>query len=183
MSLFAPVPFEWAFRACALKFGVPWSMMAGMAANASGFDPGATGPTRDHGLMQVIESNAPGCGITVAELSEPGPNICCAASLLKKHFARIRPYAKSRKDLWRIVMLANNLGWGNVRGFLEGRPTPVTWEEMKLRSSGYPSKHRWVERMFETSERYHSEERMTLFTLGFAVTAGLGAAIAIWRAK
>ena len=182
MSLFNPVPFELAFRACAIKFGVPWTMMAGMAANASGFDPGATGPTRDHGLMQVIESNAAGCGITIAELSEPRKNICCAASLLKKHFGRIRPYTKSRRDLWRIVMFANNMGWGNTKGFLEGRGR-VTWEEFKARSASYPSKHAWVERMAATAERYRSDEMITLVTLGFTITAGLGAALAIWRAK
>jgi membrane-bound lytic murein transglycosylase MltF len=182
MSLFNPVPFEWAFRACAIKFGVPWTMMAGMAANASGFDPSAAGPTRDHGLMQVIESNAVGCGITVAALSEPKPNICCAASLLKKHFTRIRPYAKSRRDLWRIVMFANNMGWGNARPFLEGQP-PVTWEEFKARSASYPSKHAWVERMAATAEGFLTEERTTLFTMGFTITAGLAAAIAIWKMK
>lgn len=158
MALLSPVPFEWAFRACAIKWGVPWAMMAGMSAEASGFNPTIVGPTRDHGLLQIIESNAPGCGISVAELDEPKKNICCGASLLRKHFDRLRSTAASRRDLWHLVAMSNNMGSSFVRTRLAAMPAPHTWEAFKAATPGYPSKHAWVERMMATAEKYRTAD-------------------------
>jgi soluble lytic murein transglycosylase-like protein len=165
------VPYEAAFRWCALKWGVPASLMMGMASQASGFDANAMGPTDDRGLMQVICSNAvnpPGCATTPAGLFDPTTNLCCAASLLRKHFDRLRPYAASRSDLWKLVMLANNMGYGFVSSHLPA--SPVTWEAMKAATPNHGSKHLWIERMAGPAEAYHMRDLLLggglLLTLG-----------------
>lgn len=146
--------------------------MMGMASQASGFSPNALGPTDDRGLMQVIGSNAvnpPGCNTTPDGLFNPTVNVCCAASLLRKHFDRLEGVAASRADLWKLVMLANNMGYGFVSSHLPaGRP--VTWEMMKDATPNYGGKHAWVERMAAAAESYHTRDLVLggglLLTLG-----------------
>jgi membrane-bound lytic murein transglycosylase MltF len=158
------IPYEDLFRESGAEFGVPWWMMAGMAHETSHFNPLAVGPTDDHGIMQVICANTETCGLSrCSELHNPRKNIRCAARLLARHFARIRPLVSDDHDVRRFVMLANNLGWGGVNTRLENGPR--SWTAFKAAYPTLQAKYEWVEKMDRRAESYRPSR------LGYLVAA------------
>ena len=146
------VPFEAIFKRVGAKYDVPWWLMAGMAHEASGFNPTIVGPTDDHGLMQVISSNAAGCGLTPEDLNDPEKNVTCAAQLLAKLFKRVNPLVSDAHHRRLFVMLANNMGWGNVGQKLKDGPRG--WDDFKAKYPQMKRKYLWVERMDRRAESY-----------------------------
>lgn len=161
-------PYEMSFRWCGYTHGVPPWLMKGMGYETSHFAAGAAGPTGDHGVMQVIESNAPGCGLSVADLDVPSKNICCAATLMEKNIARVRTLrGGGGADTLKIALYRNNMGGGNTDGHIS---SGMTWEDFKAATPNFSGKHDWVEKMWSTAQSYRWGE----YALNALVLGALG---------
>ncbi len=149
-------PYELSFRWCGLKHGVPSWLMKGMGHETSHFRADAAGPTGDHGVMQVIESNAPACGLSVADLDVPSRNICCAAWLMNRNLTKVRNLGARGSDAYKLALARNNLGGSNVDGVIAAGAT--TWESFVAATPQWPNKHAWIERLWSRANEYRGGE-------------------------
>ena len=174
-------PYEAEFRAAAAQTrDVPWWLLAGMGYETSHFRADAHGPTNDWGIMQVIESNAPGCGLTVADLREPSKNIACAAALMQRHFDHIRNAGgfATFADTARAAIFSNNSGWGNVGPLVASTPFPRTWAKMKALHGGtWPTKFAWSEKLWARAQEFRHGDWVTY---GLVAGAVVGAGMILW---
>lgn len=176
------VPYEAEFKRSGAEFDIPWWMMAGMAHETSHFNTNAVGPTDDHGVMQVICANVPTCGLNnCSELHDAAKNIRCAARLLRRHFDRVNPLVDDFDDRMRFVMLANNMGWGNVGPRLTSGPRE--WSAFKAKYPGLNAKYQWVEKMYARAQEYrpwYSKGHWQVLMAGVGLGMG-GVALWAWR--
>jgi membrane-bound lytic murein transglycosylase MltF len=165
MSLAAP--YELSFRWCGLSHGVPPWLLKGMAHETSHFNATAHGPTHDWGIMQVIESNAPACGLSVSDLQDPKSNICCAAWLMNRNLTRVRELGARGSDVYLLALMRNNMGGGNVDGKIAAL-SEKTWASFVAATPQWPGKHTWVETMWQRAQEYRWGEYTVNLTLASA---------------
>lgn len=161
-------PYEMSFRACGIKHGVPSWLMKGLAHETSHFRADAHGPTHDWGVLQVIESNAPGCGLAVSDLIVPAKNICCASWLMDRNLKRVRALGARGADAYKLSIARNNLGGGNVDSVIAAGAT--TWDSFKAATPQWPNKHDWVEKLWTRAQSYRIGE----YIVNGLLIAGLG---------
>jgi hypothetical protein len=110
--------------------------------------------------MQIIESNAPGCGLTVSDLDDPHKNVCCGAWLMNRNLSRVRALGATGKDAYLLALARNNLGGGNVDAKIAAGA--ITWEAFKAATPQWSGKHLWVQRLWASAQEYRLGEWVML---------------------
>jgi len=112
----AGTPFADLFAAAEMKYGVPARLLAAVAKQESGFDPGAVSPAGAQGLMQLMPGTARGLGVTNS--FDPAQSIDGAARMLRD--------LASRFGSTELALAAYNAGPGAVLKYDGIPPYPET---------------------------------------------------------
>ncbi len=108
-------PYAAEFTSAAQRYGVPASLLAAVAHQESGFNPGAVSPAGARGLMQLMPATAAGLGV---DPLNPSQAVDGAARLLRDLIAQF-----GRTDL---ALAAYNAGPGAVHRYHGIPPYPET---------------------------------------------------------
>jgi len=99
--------FETLIKEKALKYKIPWELVAAIIKQESNFDPKARSPMNAIGLMQVISES-----LSKEELEKPEINIEAGCHLLRKFW---EIYEKEEGlERWRFAVASYNCGAGYV---------------------------------------------------------------------
>lgn len=102
----APAPFAALFRQAEARYGVPATLLAAVAKQESGFNPGAVSSAGAIGLMQIMPATAQGLRINPRD---PAQAVDGAARLLRDH---LRTFGSTS-----LALAAYNAGPGAVQRY------------------------------------------------------------------
>ncbi len=111
----SPTPYAALFQQAQQRYGVPASLLAAVAEQESGFDPGAVSSAGAQGLMQLMPSTAATLGV---DPTDPSQAVDGAARLLRDLIGEF-----GRTDL---ALAAYNAGPGAVHRYQGIPPYPET---------------------------------------------------------
>ncbi len=168
------VPFVPVITLAARKYDVPVSLMLGIAAAESLFDPNAhrnepRANSESFGLFQILERTARGLGFTGerALLFNPAMSAQLGAKLMRANIDQAAggPGLISRRELEDRALSAYNAGWSRARPYDANRTTAGTFVNQE-----------YVDRV----RRWQS--RLGQLTAGAVTIAGVAIAFLLFRA-
>ena len=103
------------FKAAAIKYELPWELLAAISYQESYWNPRAKSPTGVRGLMMLTMKTAKELNVT--NRLDPKQSINGGAKYLKKLIERLPPYLKINDKIW-FALASYNIGYYHLRDAL-----------------------------------------------------------------